>query len=424
METLAQHHENSGGGSLVGLDASRKISERLATSARKLRFSTSSRSGLYKAVGLRPRLADRLFTVAVVVLTLFTFVLPNLVSVVYYGYLASDQYESETRFTVRSSTPALGKDQLAKVTGIPAAKIVQDTQIVLNFIKSREMLDVLQARKIDIKKIFGEDSIDAWARLPEDATAEELRRYWDSMVSTSVSPSSGIVGLYVRAFRAEDAAMLVREILKASEVVVNEVNDRIWKDVIATAEANLDNAKQQLAKARETVAAARNREGVLDVDSSSKIISTLITTIETERLKLQQQYDAQIAVVSAKSPQMRVLQREIDSKERQIADLNGQLAGSGRDRSLADVSQDLSQLELAQTLAEQQFASSVRTMEQVRFISRQQLLYLDSFLAPRVPDEALYPRRGLWIGVTFLASLITWAIFLSLLYLARSRLSH
>lgn len=424
METLAQHHENSGGGSLVGLDASRKISERLATSARKLRFSTSSRSGLYKAVGLRPRLTDRLFTVAVVVLTLFTFILPNLVSIVYYGYLASDQYESETRFTVRSSTPALGKDQLAKVTGIPAAKIVQDTQIVLNFIKSREMLDVLQARKIDIKKIFGEDSIDAWARLPEDATAEELRRYWDSMVSTSVSPSSGIVGLYVRAFRAEDAAMLVREILKASEVVVNEVNDRIWKDVIATAEANLDNAKQQLAKARETVAAARNREGVLDVDSSSKIISTLITTIETERLKLQQQYDAQIAVVSAKSPQMRVLQREIDSKERQIADLNGQLAGSGKDRSLADVSQDLSQLELAQTLAEQQFASSVRTMEQVRFISRQQLLYLDSFLAPRVPDEALYPRRGLWIGVTFLASLITWAIFLSLLYLARSRLSH
>ncbi|UDF31500.1 UNVERIFIED_ORG: hypothetical protein LHK14_09290 [Roseateles sp. XES5] len=421
---MAQHHENSGGGSLVGLDASRKISERLATSARKLRFSTSSRSGLYKAVGLRPRLTDRLFTVAVVVLTLFTFILPNLVSIVYYGYLASDQYESETRFTVRSSTPALGKDQLAKVTGIPAAKIVQDTQIVLNFIKSREMLDVLQARKIDIKKIFGEDSIDAWARLPEDATAEELRRYWDSMVSTSVSPSSGIVGLYVRAFRAEDAAMLVREILKASEVVVNEVNDRIWKDVIATAEANLDNAKQQLAKARETVAAARNREGVLDVDSSSKIISTLITTIETERLKLQQQYDAQIAVVSAKSPQMRVLQREIDSKERQIADLNGQLAGSGKDRSLADVSQDLSQLELAQTLAEQQFASSVRTMEQVRFISRQQLLYLDSFLAPRVPDEALYPRRGLWIGVTFLASLITWAIFLSLLYLARSRLSH
>lgn len=423
METLAQHHEDSGA-SLAGLEASRKISERLATSARKLRFSTSSRSALYKAAGLRPRLTDRLFNAAVVALTLFTFVLPNLVSTVYYGYFASDQYESETRFTIRSSTPALGKDQLAKVTGIPAAKIVQDTQIVLNFIKSREMLDVLQERNINLKKIFGSETSDAWARLPADATAEELRKYWDSMVTTTVSPSSGIVGLRVRAFTPQDAAMLVREIVKASEVVVNQVNDRIWKDVITTAEANLDNAKEQLAKARETVAAARNREGVLDVDSSSKIISTLITTIETERLKLQQQYDAQIAVVSASSPQMRVLQREIDSKERQIAELNGQLAGSGKDRNLADVSQDLSQLELAQTLAEQQFASSVRTMEQVRFISRQQLLYLDSFLTPRIPDEALYPRRGLWIGVTLLASLVIWAIALSLLYLARSRLAH
>jgi capsular polysaccharide transport system permease protein len=424
METLAQHHEDSSGSSLVGLEASRKVSERLASSARKLRFSTSSRSSLYKAVGLRPRLTDRLFTTAVVLLTLFTLALPSLISIAYYGYFASDQYESETRFTVRSSTPALGKDQLAKVTGIPAAKIVQDTQIVLNFIKSREMLDVLRQRNVDLKRIFGSETTDAWARLPADATSEELLEYWESMVTTSVSPSSGIVGLKVRAFTAEDAAMLVQEIVKASEVVVNQVKDRIWKDVIATAEANLDNAKQQLAAARETVATARNREGVLDVGSSSQIISTLITTIETERLKLQQQYDAQIAVVSANSPQMRVLQREISSKERQIAELNGQLAGTGKDRNLADVSQDLSQLELAQTLAEQQFASSVRTMEQVRFISRQQLLYLDSFLAPRVPDEALYPRRGLWIGVTLLASLITWAIFLSLLFLARSRLAH
>lgn len=424
METLAQHHDNSSSGSLVGLEASRKISERLAMSARKLRFSTSSRSSLYKAVGLRPRLSDRLFTAALVLLTVFTFMLPNLISIAYYGHFASDQYESETRFTVRSSSPALGKDQLAKVTGIPAAKIVQDTQIVLNFIKSREMLDVLRERNVDLDRIFGGEAIDFWARLPKDATSEDLREYWDSMVTTSISASSGIIGLKVRAFTPEDAALLVREIVKASEVVVNQVNDRIWKDVIATAEANLDNAKQQLTKARETVAAARNREGILDVDSSSKIISTLITTIETEKLKLQQQYDTQIQVVSARSPQMRVLQREIASKERQLADLNAQLAGTGKDRNLADVSQDLSQLELAQNLAEQQFASSVRTMEQVRFISRQQLLYLDSFLTPRVPDEALFPRRGLWIGVTLLASLMAWAIFVSLLYLARSRLAH
>lgn len=423
METLTQQQEE-GGGSLVSLEASRKVSERLASSARKLRLSTSSRSRLYKVVGLRPRLTDRLFTAAVVLVTLFGLVLPNTLSLLYYGYFASDQYESETRFTVRSSTPALGKDQLAKVTGMPAAKIAQDTQIVLNFIKSREILDILRDRSIDLKRIFGNDAIDYWSRLPDDATSEELREYWDSMVTTTVSPSSGIVAVSVRAFSPEDAASLVEEIVKASEVVVNQVNDRIWKDVIATAEANLENAKLQLGNARKTVAEARNREGVLSVDGSSEIISTLIVTIETERLKLQQQYDSQVSIVSPDSPQMRVLQREIQSKEQQIADLKGQLAGTGKERNLADVSLDLSQLELAQSLAEQQFSSSVRTAEQVRFISRQQLLYLDSFLTPRIPDEALYPRRALWIGVILLVSLLSWATLVSLLYLVRSRLSH
>lgn len=342
----------------------------------------------------------------------------------YYGFFASDQYESETRFTVRSSAPALGKDQIAKVTGVPSAKIVQDTQIVTNFIESHEMLDMLRKRGMDLKQFYGKSSIDWWARLSRDSTAEEMKKYWEGMVATSVSPSSGIVTVKVKAFSPEEAALLVGEIVKASETVVNQVNNRMWKDVIATAETNLENAKQQLQKARETVTAARNREGVLSVGSSSQIISTLIGTIEEERLKLQQQYNSQLAAVSPKSPQMRVLQREISSKEQQIADLNAQLAGAGKERNLADVSQDLSQLELAQTLAEQQFSSSVRTLEQVRFISKQQLLYLDSFLAPRVPDEANYPKRLLWISVTLIASLVAWATAASLLYLGRSRLMH
>ena len=147
--------EDSSDGALIGLEASQKISQRLASSARKLRFSTSSRSNLYKVVGLRPRLTDRLFTAAVFLMTFLLLVFPNITVVLYYGFFASDQYESETRFTVRSSTPALGRDQIAKVTGVPSAKIVQDTQIVTNFIESHEMLDMLRNRNIDLKRLYG-----------------------------------------------------------------------------------------------------------------------------------------------------------------------------------------------------------------------------------------------------------------------------
>lgn len=405
-----------------GLQASREMSARLSVAARKLRFSTSSRSGLYQAVGLRPRLVDRIFTAVVVVITILCLVVPNGLAIAYFGFLASDQYQSEARFTVRSSTPALGRDQLAKVTGMPAAKIVQDTQIVINLISSHEILEMLRG-KIDLRSIFGGTSIDWWARLPEKATTEEVLAYWEDMVSTSINPSSGIVTLRVRAFKPEDSVNVVRAVLAASETVVNQVNDRIWKDVSSTAQENFDSAKDQLAKTRDALALARNQNGVLSVEGSSSIISNLITTTESEKLKLQLRYNSQSSKIENSAPQMRVLQREIESKEQQLKELNARLAGQGTvGRSLADVSEDLSQLQMAQTLAEQRFASSVKTLEQVKFVSQQQLLYLDSFLPPQLPDEATYPKRMLWISLTLVASFLVWGVALGLLHFARKQL--
>ncbi|SIR14137.1 capsular polysaccharide transport system permease protein [Rhizobium sp. RU33A] len=421
-ERLEDH--GSEGRRLSGLAASKEISERLTVAARKLRFSTSSRSSLYQAVGLRPRLMDRLFTFSLIALTVLLLILPVLGGILYFGFLASDQYESETRFTVRSATPALGKDQIGKVTGIPAAKIVQDTQIVVNFITSHEILRMMDG-DLDLHRIYGATTTDWFARLPADATAEETLEYWQGMVTTSISPSSGIVTVRAKAFSPEDAQRIVQLIIEKSEVVVNQVNDRIWKDVIATAQENLENATTQLQEARATLANARNENGVLSVDGSSQVITALLATIEAERISLQQRYDTSRSSVSEDAPQMRVLRREIESKEQQIAELNSRVAGEAKmGRNLAQISQDLSQFELAQDLAESQFASSVKTLEQVQFVSQQQLLYLDSFLEPRIPDEAQYPRRGLWITLTIVFGLIGWGLSIGLLYFARNQLSH
>ncbi|MCY0096388.1 capsule biosynthesis protein [Hoeflea ulvae] len=424
MTHTGQHEDNSGR-QQVGIQASRDVSARLTAAARLLRLSTSSRSNLFKIVGLRPRMLDRLFTIVSILLLVFCLIVPSVTALAYYGYFASDQYESETRFTVRSSAPALGNDQIAEVTGIPSAKIVQDTQIAMNFIGSHEMLDVLEERDISLHEIYGDNSIDWWARLPDDASREDLLEYWNHMVSTSVSPSSGIVVVTVRAFTAEDSALLARAILTAAEYVVNRVNDRIWKDVIETSNTNLENAKTQLLEARQALARARNRDGVLTVEGSSAIVTNLISAMEGERLNLQHRYDANLAVVSPTAPQMLVLKREIESKQQQIAELKSQLAGSAEGaRNLADVSQEMSQLQLAQSLAEQQFAASLKTVEQIQFVSRQQLLYLESFLDPRTPDEAMYPKRILSIFLSFLASLLLWGALLGILHTIRNQISN
>lgn len=408
---------------LSAIQHSRDVAAKLSVTARKLRFSTSKRSQLFKAVGLRPRPLEQIIGRLILAAAVLIIVIPNIVSVYYFMCIAVDQYQSETRFTVRSSTPALGKDQLAKVTGLPSAQIAQDTQIVTNFIASKDMVAALQS-KVDFQKLYGNSDIDPLARLSRDASTEKLLDYWEDMVAIKTDATSGIVTVKVRAFSATDAQKVLQEVVAASEIVVNDVNNRIWRDVITTAQANLDNAKNQLQKTREQLQLARNQTGVLSVAGSSAIFTSLITTVQTDRINLQQRYDALLGNVSPTAPQMRVLKREIESKQKQLDDLNRQVAGQGKsEQNLADVSVDMSQRELEQTLAEQQFAASMKTLEQVQFVSKQQLLYLDTFLAPNLPDEAKYPKRALWIGAVLAATIAIWGIVVGLLTALRNRLS-
>lgn len=408
---------------LSATEHSRSVATNLSVTARKLRFSTSRRSQLFKAVGLRPRPMQQVIGRAILVSTFLLLVVPNIASIYYFTVVASDQYQSETRFTVRSSTPALGGNQLTKVTGLPAAQIVQDTLIVTNFIKSKDMVAALEG-KVDFQKIYGNESIDRIARLKQDASSEKLLKYWEDMVTVKIDANSGIVTVRARAFSAVDAQKVLQEVVAAAEAVVNDVNNRIWRDVIATAQVNLDNAKNQLQSARDRLLSARNQTGVLSVEGSSNVLTNLISSVQKQRIDLQQRYDALLGSVSPNAPQMRVLKREIDSQQAQLDQLNSQIAGQNKsEQNLADVSVDMSQRELEQSLAEQQFATSMKTLEQVRFVSKQQLLYLDTFLAPDLPDEAEYPQRLLWIGAIFAATLVIWGAVFAALTNFRSRLA-
>ena len=401
---------------------SRNVAANLSVTARKLRFSTSRRSQLFKAVGLRPRPMQQIISKAILASTFLLLVAPNVASIYYFIFVASDQYQSETRFTVRSSTPALGKNQLTKVTGLPSTQIVQDTLIVTNFIKSKDMVTALKS-KVDLQKIYGSTAVDPIARLKSDASSEKQVDYWNEMISVSVDANSGIVTVKARAFSAAEAQKVLQEVVAASEVVVNDVNNRIWRDVIVTAQTNMDNAKNQLQNTRQQLLSARNQTGVLSVEGSSTIITNLISAVQTDRIGLQQKYDALLGAVSADAPQMRVLKREIDSKQKQLDQLNSQIAGQDTSKqNLADVSVDMSQRELEQNLAEQQFATSMKTLEQVQFVSKQQLLYLDTFLAPNLPDDAEYPKRALWIGGILAATLLIWGAVVGTLTNIRSRL--
>jgi capsular polysaccharide transport system permease protein len=394
----------------------------LSVMARQLRFAKSPRSKLFAAAGLRPRRIDLVFRVLFVALVGLVLVVPNIVTILYFGVLASDQFQSETRFTVRTSEPTREKDTLTKASGIPSALIAQDTQIVANYLVSRDMLDRLQAR-FDFTRVFGRNDIDWYARLAGDAPVEDRLDYWQDMASASISPTSGIVTVKVRAFSAAEAHDLDQAVVAASEDLVNRMNDRIWADVTGSAREEVAQATTQLSQARAHLEEARNKAGILTVAGASSSLSALLTQSQGELIALENEYKSNGSMVSDQAPQMRVLASQIEAKKQQIHELQAQIASTDSSGSnLADRSTEFSQIELEQKLAEDHLSASITALEKLQYLSQQKLLYLDPFLKPTLPDEARYPRRFLWIGGVLAASLLLFAGLAAVLSIARTRL--
>jgi capsular polysaccharide transport system permease protein len=391
------------------LTYARTVSQALADAARRARFSTRTRRALTSG-GFRARRGAAAMRVFVWLSFALIVAAPTLAATVYYGFVASDQYLVETQFTVMGGEiPA--PDAIGAMTGIPAAAIVQDTQIVTNFIESRAAVEELDAA-LGLRRIYSRNDVDFLARLDPRKPIEKLVSYWRDMTDVSIIMPGGIVRFRVRAFAAEDAKRLGDQVIAISERLINDLNQRMLADAVKNAEEELNRSQARLTMARAALEKARNDAGVLDAEKSAEALGKLLTDIRGQMAKMQEEYDAQSRAVSPQAPQMATLKARIDAARGQIADLESKLTstrlvGAGG-QPLSNAMSKFAELDLERQIAERLYAGAATSLEVARLAAEHKLMYLDTFVSPVAPQEPRYPRRLLdSVGVA-LGSLAAW----------------
>jgi capsular polysaccharide transport system permease protein len=142
---------------LRALERAQAISRALTEAARRARFSARAR-GAYRGGSFAARRGAKAMRILVIALFVVMVAIPDLAVSVYFGLIASDQYVSEAKFTVSSA--AIPKmDGLGSVTGVPPILIIQDTQVVTNYVQSRAMVEQLE-RTVGLQDAYGSRSID------------------------------------------------------------------------------------------------------------------------------------------------------------------------------------------------------------------------------------------------------------------------
>jgi capsular polysaccharide transport system permease protein len=327
------------------------------------------------------------------------YVLPTLLLVGYLSLWMSSQYTSEARFAVRGGE-RVSADLLSSLTGLSSFTQAQDTLIVVNYVKSRAIVDQLE-QTIGLRGVYSRREIDWLSRFNGKNSVEDLVKYWRWKISTDVESPSGIITIRVSAFSAADAQKVANAVVSISEQLINTMSSRARRDALEETESELTRAEQRLSKARGALHDLRNAQSTLDPRRTAEGINKLIGELRLERARLEEEASsAKRSQIAESAPQMQVLRTRIQVVSDQIVDLEHQMTSASGD-SRGTVSSKITrfdQLELERQIAEKHYTLAVAAFERARLNAEHQKMYLTTFVAPLLPEESQWPKR-FWLSL-------------------------
>lgn len=378
---------------------------------------TADRYGLEDTYGSEP--ATSRFPLGKLSL-LVCVIIPALVVGLYFAFIASNQFVAEARFVVRlgsESTTSRGGLAFA-LPGLQGAESgvsgrtssTEDAHVVTSYIQSRAIVDQIQ-KSVDLRSLFGRPEADFYARLRTDAPIEELVSYWRSMVSTYVDSMSGIVTVEARAFRPDDAVLLVRIIGELSENLVNDISRRARQDALRRAGEEVERAQALLYEAIRDVERYRNAEGLIDPVQTATETGKILTKVLADQVAVEGELFVARRSLTPDSPAVRLLTSRSEALRQQASGLRAQLAGRREDaRNVAASLSRFEEVATKQKMAETIYGFAESALDRARRAAEAQSVYLSVFVPPGRPDEYTYPKRLEYSVAVTAALLVFWAI--------------
>jgi capsular polysaccharide transport system permease protein len=347
-------------------------------------------------------------------LFLLTVVLPTLVAVAYFGFIASAVYVSESQFVVRSpDKPATsGLGVLLKSTGFSNAG--DEVYAAKDYVTSRDALRALNNNRA-VARAYGNDSISIFDRfnpLGLSGSFEDLYSFYRGKVGVDYDTTSSIATLSVRAYSPQDAYQFNRQLLQLAEGLINRLNTRGRNDVVQFAAEEVRGAQVAARDAAVALASFRNTHGVVNPEEQAKAQLAMISKLQDELIGARVQLQ-QLQEMAPQNPQVPLLHTRIASLQTQIDQQMGRVAGGRRSLSASAVQYE--RLELERQYADRRLGAAMNSLQNAEDEARRKQAYVERIAEPSLPDEAAEPRRLRGIFATFILGLIAWGILRLLL---------
>jgi capsular polysaccharide transport system permease protein len=360
-------------------------------------------------------------------------VLPTLLAMGYYGFMASDQYESSADFVIKTQS---GGDTTPGLAGILGAvgmggghgdsMASGDASMVQAYVDSDQILRDL-SQEVDLRAMYCSPEIDWVSRLKttpdffqkisgrktrrttsREISNEDLLSYWRKKVTVADGHAPGTSTLKVLAFTPEDSKVIADHVITLGERLVNKVSERAMKDAVVFAQKEVNLAHGRAMKAFDDLQEFQARAKQVDPQGFAKARSEIQGKLEGQLSSMQAQMEALRQNLPDEAPGIQQMRTQISALQEQLLVEKNQ-STSGRDgRSAAEVINEFGKRQLETEFASKDYLSALTALESARITANRQNRYLEPFNLPNLPDKPALPRRLYSIITVLAVTLLLW----------------
>jgi capsular polysaccharide transport system permease protein len=336
-------------------------------------------------------------------------VAPFVAATIYFGFIATPVYISESSFVVRLPQKAQPSLLGGILQGVGFTPSTEELYAAQSFDVSRDALRALNKNGA-VEKAYTRPGIFFLERFNPFGVAgrfEDLFAYFQNKVAVKEDASTSITTLSVRAFDARDAQRFNEQLLEMSEQTVNRMNERGQNDLVRYAENEVANAKAKAQAAGLALASYQQQSGVVDPVKQADVQMQMVSKLQDQLIASKTEL-AQLVEYTPLNPRIPSVRTQIGVLQNQIEAQLGKVTSGNK--SLAHSGVAYQRLMLENEFANKQLEAALASLEQARAEAQRKQAYVERIVQPNLPDAPMEPRRLRAILATLALSLLAYGV--------------
>ena len=340
----------------------------------------------------------RLFTAIVIA--------PMLLAVVYFVFIAADRYESSSKILVKSSASTEHEGIKVGSFTLGDSDAKEDAMIVREFIWSNDMVNDIK-KEFDLKKLYNNSGSDVISSLGNNASQEELLKFWKKKVDIDFDETSYILTIKTQGYDRETARKLNEAILRLSEDKINWMTNRVAMEQSKSVEKELEYIKKVMLDAQLALIEFQGTHQTINPIEQAKALMAVQADIEGKKAELETQLKHKSSYLADDSFQIKDLKGKISAMSSQIITEKAKVIGDGK---LNKSAEEFMKLMLDVQFTNKMYETAMSALEKSKFEAAQKAKSIITIQQPSTPDEATLPRHAYDLSLILTALLVIYGI--------------